>query len=352
VATATGALSSLAVDGVSSSWDTLFFNIPAPALYNQGVTTDKIWFRFGANMALDRKVTDASVTNGSATLSSATAAFTAQDTGRTATVTDGNGNSQTVTLTFVDATHATMSAAWSHPNATGCTLYITGGGDQGLLVDLMHCSNVENASFSPNPDDNRLGKGGQQPAAAPNGSSQGGVGDGGGTGETGDGGLRCVAVTEAVAVFAGERVVSVPFARVREGDRLVSGDLRPNIVRKVRRGPCAGLWRVRTENGIELLCSPSHRLITGRSDGAGVNVSNLRPGDYVLTFVRDHIERSRLTECGPAGFGGEVGTFSLGPGHVYAAGRSLRRGFLRRLFRRRARVVGILSHNVKLQQGL
>lgn len=358
VATRTGELDDLAVDGVSDSWSTLFFNIPAPALADLSATTDKIWLRAGANMALDRRVTDAAVTNGSATLQSATAAFTSLDTGRTATVTDGSGNSQTVTLTFVDATHATMSAAWAHPDAAGCTLYVVGGGDHGLLVDLLHSSYIENASFSPSPEDDRLDKGGQQPSAAPNGSSQGGVGTGGGGGdsEPGGGGLRCVAVGEPVAVVIGGRVAAVPFARVREGEAVISGDLRPNVVRGIKRAHCEELWRVRTENRIELLCSPTHRLITGPSDGAGTPVRDLREGEYVLTYAGGRVVRSRLEACRPAGFGGEVGTFKLGPGnHLYVAGREVQRRGLRGFADRvlaalglRARgPAGLLSHNVK-----
>lgn len=358
VATATGALDGLAVDGVSSQWDTLFFNIPAPALYDKGNTTGKIWFRLGANMALDRRTTDAVVTGGSAALESATAEFTALDTGRTATVSDGT-NTETVTLTYVDATHATMSAVWPHAGAADCTLYIEEGGDHGLLLDLLHSSYVEGATFSPSPEDDRLDRGGQQPAAAPNGSSQGGVGTGGGgdPGDPGGGGVRCVAVSEPVAVYAGDRLVSEPFFRVRRGDAVLSCDLRANVVQDIRRGNCPELWRVRTEDGIELLCTPTHRLITGRADRAGRAVRSLRPGDFVLTYRRGAVGRSRLAACEPSGTGGEVGTFSLGPGHVYVAGREVRRGWLSRfldwllrLLRRPRGPAGLLSHNIKLER--
>jgi hypothetical protein len=358
VATRTGELDSLAIDGVSAAWSSLFFNVPPPALADLSATTDKIWFRMGQNMALDRRVTDAVVNNGSPTLVSATAAFTSLDTGRTVTVTDALGNTKTATVTYVNATTVTMASNWTHANAVGCTLLVVGGGDHGLLVDLVHSSYIENASFSPSPEDDRLDKGGQQPVAAPNGSSQGGVGTGGSGEGSGEGGLRCVEVSEPVAVMVGGRLASLPFSRVCRGDAVVSGDLVPNVVREIKRAQCEELWSVRTENGVDLLCSPTHRLITGRSDRTGRAVRDLRAGEFVLTFVRDHVERSRLWECETAGFGGEVGTFSLGPGHVYVAGREARRGFWRRLLDRalmlaglRARgPVGLLSHNLKIAE--
>lgn len=213
------------------------------------------------------------------------------------------------------------------------------GGDHGVLVDLVHVSYVPGATYAPHPEDlNRS----MQPAAAPNGSSQGGVGSGGGT-DPGGGGVSCVEVSTPIAIYEGERECTVPFIGVRQGAMVVSTELRANRVTKIRRASCPSLVYLRTENGVELLCSPSHRVITGRNDRNGRAVERLCKGDFVLTYLDGRVERSRVAEIRDTGQPGEVGTFSLEPAHVYVAGRQRRR-----FFRRRARVAGVLAHNLKM----
>jgi hypothetical protein len=356
VATLADALAGVAVDGVAANWDTPFLNIPVPKNYDKSNTTGEQWLRLGQNMALDREVVDAVVNNGSPTLGSLTAAFTALDTGRTATVSDGT-NSQTVTLTYVDATHVTMSANWAYANAVACSLYIVEGGDHGLLIDKIHMSYTPGATFAPNAADDRLDKGGQQPIAAPTSSSQGGVGSGGGGLDPGDGGVRCVWIGMPISLYLGRVLSSLPYLRVRVGDALFSGNLLPNFVGKTTRSWCRDLWLLRTENGVELYCSETHRVITSPTDRAGHAVRNLNAGDYVLTACGEAIVRSRLVFCGPLGIGGPVGTFSLYPAQIYVAGRRVQSPRWRRFFdwlfrrRRRALPVGILSHNQKADLG-
>jgi hypothetical protein len=351
VATETGALDGLAVDGVDAAWDALFLNIPVPKLYNQGLTLDRQWLRIGANMALDRRVTDAVVNNASTNIASASAAFTALDSTRSVTLTDGPGNTHTTTVTYVNATNVTMAAAWPHANATGVTLLVTGGGDQGLLVDLIHLSYVPGAAYAPYPEDlNRA----LQPAAAPNGSTQGGTVGGGGGSEPGGGGISCVEESEPVLVFEGERVRAVPFSEVRVGQSVYTGELRRSRVQKIIRGE-GPLVRLETENGIRLDCSPSHKVITTRSDTEGRAVERVRVGDPVMTVLRGRVEQTRVRRIADLGRSGKVGTFKLAPGNVYAAGREfLPAGWPRscwklwRLIEPMHEPSGVLSHNVKI----
>jgi hypothetical protein len=352
VATEDGALDSLAVDAVDAAWDSLFLNIPVPKLYNQSLTTDKQWLRIGQNMALDRRVMDAVVNNASTNIASATAAFTALDSARSVTLTDGLGNTHTTTVTYVNATNVTMAAAWPHASATGVTLYIVGGGDKGLLVDLIHISYVAGSAYAPYPEDlNRL----LQPAAAPNGSNQGTVGGGGGSG-SGEGGITCVEESEPVLVFEGELVRAVPFRDVRVGQSVFTGELRRSRVQKIIRGS-GPLVRLEAENGVTLVCTPTHKVITTRSDTEGRAVERLRAGDSLMTVKRGRVEQTRVRAVVPLGRVGNVGTFKLAPGNVYAAGR-LRRGLIsqicdiafllyRRLLRRPEQPSGVLSHNRK-----
>jgi hypothetical protein len=347
VATLDGELSTLAIDGVDASWDSIFLNIPIPTGYNSGNTTDKQWLRITQNMALDRRVTDAVVNNGSPTLTSATAVFSALDTGRSATVTDAAGHTLPVTLTYVNATTVTMSANWTNANATGCTLYIVAGGDLGLLVDLVHTSYTPGSVYAPNPEDKRA----LNPAATPNGSTQGGVGPGGG-GESGGGGIACVTEDTPIMVFEGERIVARAYRDVAVGAALFGGGVARNLVQKKRPG-AAHILVLRTANGIELECSPSHRLVTTRADSSGRRADTLAPGDSIVTYRQGRIEVSSVKTITETGRVERVGTFSLAPGHLYAAGRAYPRNWLERaLFRlRRAPVAGILSHNIKRSEG-
>ncbi|MDQ3920275.1 MAG: hypothetical protein M3348_17570, partial [Acidobacteriota bacterium] len=344
VATLTDALKGLAVDGVAAAWDTIYLNVPVPPGYNMGATTDKQWLRIGMSAALDRAVSDAVLANGSTTVQSPTAAFTSQDTGRTATVSDGT-NSQTVTLTYVDATHATMSAAWGYASATG-TLYVVGGGDHGLLVDLVHVSYTPGSVFAPNPEDLTRT---MSPASAPAGSTQGGVGAAGG-GDYGGGGIACVAVSEPVLAFEGREVRAVPFDEVREGARLFDGSLAcTRVVKKTRASQ--PLVRLVTDANVTLDCSPSHKVITTRDDEAGRAVERLRAGDPVMVTIGGRVFQARVRAVEDLGRSGEVGTFTLAPGHVYAAGRYAPRSRLARavgrLWGRRESACGVMSHNLK-----
>lgn len=343
VATRDGELDSVAVDGVDAAWDGAFLNIPVPSGYDQGNTTDPLWLRLGLTIALDRRMTDAVVNNGSTNVASATAVFTSLDTGRSATLTDGV-NTHSITLTYVNAGNATMSAAWPYANAANVTLYITGGGDHGLLVDLVHSSYIPRAVYSPNSEDidpNKL-----QPAARPNGSSQGGVGPGGGGSGEGDGGLRCVALETPIAVLDGNRAKAKRFLDIEPGDHLFSCNLPPNRVLKALRDYAERLWLLQTENGCELLCSPSHRVICGSSDERGRAVHHLREGDTVLTLVGGRVESSRVSDVRELDYGGGVGTFTLSPGHIYVAGKRRVPWYAPW----RSGVAGVLSHNVKREE--
>lgn len=353
VATRENELASLPID-VLEAWVPLFLNVPVPSDYDVGVTTAEQVLRIGMTKALDREVSDAVVNNGSTNLDSASAVFTALDTGRNVVVTKG-ADVHATTITFVDADSVTMAAPWPFANAVDATLYITGGGDHGILIDAVHASYVSGAAFAPYPDDlNRLANGGQNPIAAPN-HSQGGPG-GGGLPGTGRGGL-CVAVDCPVNVLIGNSLESLAWKAITAADVLFSGDLRPNQVLRKPKGSTDSLQLVRVRASwlydIELPCSPGHPLITSRFDSTGRPVDSQQPGNPVLISIDGQVSRKAIREIVDTGQASEVGTFALSPGHVYVAGRVFYRTpihrFLARilgLFRREP-VVGILSHNLK-----
>ncbi len=183
-----GDLDNLPVDG--QPWAALFLNPATPSDYDQSTTTAEQVLRIGMTKALDRKMVDATSTAGSKTVGSVSGAFTASDTGRTATLYAADGTTilhGPEALTFNDATHIDFATNVA-TNQSNVVLYIAEGGDHGLLVDAIHMSYVSGAAFAPSSEDDRLTKGGQNPVSAPSSSSQGGAGGGGGS-EGGGGGI-------------------------------------------------------------------------------------------------------------------------------------------------------------------
>lgn len=358
VATQSQDLLDLPIDG--EPWASLFLNIPVPSDYDSSLTVGEQVLRIGMTIPLDRRMIDARVTNASANLFSDSAVFTTLDVGREIEVSDGVNAHSTTIAALVDEENVTMSAAWPFADAVDATLYITGGGDHGLLIDAIHLSYVSGAAFAPNSDDgNRLANGGQNPITAPTHSSQGSAGGGGSTGG-GEGGITfvdgsggCVALDCPINVLIGNGIENVLWKAVQAGETVFSGNLRPNrVLRKpIRKTVNLQIVRIRATwlYDIEVPCSPGHPLITNFLDSQGRAVENLRQGDKVLVSINGHVQRQPIREIIDTGLACEVGTLSLYPSHIYSAGRVHWRGkcrrWLHRLLRQKPPVVGALAHN-------
>lgn len=353
-ATREGDLDNIPVDGLP--WAPLFLSPAIPSDYDQSTTTAEQVVRLGLTKALDRQMIDAASTATSTTIQSATGNFTALDTGRIATLYAADGvtvKHGPEAITFVDATHVTFATAVATTNADA-VLYIEEGGDHGLLIDAIHMSYVPGAAFALSPEDDRLTKGGQNPIAAPSGSSQGGAGGGGGI-EPGDGGIGCIALDCPVGVMVGHKLETLTWRAIHIGEFLFSGDLRPNQVLRKPKAHTDRLQLVRVRASwlydIEISCSPKHSIITERLDARGRAAGALRPGNHVLCSVGDKVLRLPIRETVDTGRSAEVGTFVLHAGHLYSAGSVYYRTWLRRLIARIFRIrpiVGVLSHNRKV----
>lgn len=354
VATRNGDLANLPVDG--DPWAALYLNIPIPSDYDLSLTTAEQVLRLGLTKSLDRRMTDAVVVSGNTNLDSATAAFTSLDTGRSVVVTDPSGNSLSTTITYVDSDSVTLGSPWPYGNASGVTLYITGGGDHGILIDAAHMSYVPNAAFAPYPEDfNRT----LNPVAAPNHSSQGGPGGPGGGGpidtDPGSGGIGCVALDCPIGVLVGNQIQNWTWKAIRIGDWLFSGSLQPNYVKAKYRTVTDNLYVLRVKGNwlfdIELSCSPKHPVVTSRLDGIGRAVEGLQVGDEVMVSIGGYVMPRKVKKIIPTGRTEDVGTFNLNPSHIYCAGRVRHRSVVHKLlaiFIQHNPVVGVLSHNVKL----
>lgn len=348
VASPAGDLVDLPVDGVALQWAPLFLNIPVPTPLDKSGTGNQV-LRLGLTKALDRQMVDAVSVAASNSISSLTGAFTALDTGRIATLSapDGTVLHGPEAITFVDATHVTFATNVATSNDP-CTLYIVAGGDHGLLIDMIHIGYIPRSAYAPYFEDlNRI----LFPTAAPNTSSQGGLGTPGDSDDPGDGGITrgCVELSTPVVTLSGNARVSVPFSEIRRGQMLVSGNLTPNTVIDILESETVNLCVVKFENGIELRCSPDHRIWTSAYDTHGTSVSRLERGDSALTYVDGVLETAHVVEIQTTGLCAKVGTFKLAPGHAYIAGR-LVLPWWKRLIRRikgKQGPAGCLSHNLK-----
>jgi hypothetical protein len=358
-------LSNVAVNGVDLSWDALFLNIPIPATYQQSNTTGRQVLRIALDKALDRQFAGVAANNGNTTISTPTDQFTSLDAGRTVTLTSADGlHTLTTTINaFTDTKHLVLTAApgWTDANTT---IYIVGGGDHGLLIDLIHLGDTEGAAFAPHPDDfseaRRL-----QPAAAPNGSTQGGTVGGGGPPDTGDGGIGgCIVMDLPVATFNGDGHLMLPFQSVGRGWALPSGNLQAGYVTKILTSHCGNVWRVRIARArvrwwerlfgrsyIEIVGSPEQRLITSAVDRHGASLSSLQTGEFAVASWHGRMERSEIIESSAVGEPATVGIFALAPGHTFFAGRLVAPWFVTWLRREFGRlddgVTAALLHNVK-----
>lgn len=353
VATLTGALSTLPVDGIALKWASLFLNIPVPSSLATSGSGNQV-LRVALTTPLDREVDPASSTAASTQVQTATDQFTALDTGRTATLYAADGTTVlhgpgVITFNTTKIVDFATPVSTTHADAI---LFIEEGGDHGLLMDMIHIGYLSRAAYAPYFEDlNRT----LPSTAAPNTSSQGGVGPGGDTGDPGDGGIGgCIEISVPVTTLFGNNYRDQPFEMVSRGQALKSGNHTPNWVNDVVISKTDNLHVVRTANGLELPCSLGQVFFTSTMDTQGRSLSRLRVGDFILTCFDDRDECSRITEILATGRSAKVGSYALEPGHKYLAGR-LRLPWWKRLIRwaqGRRGICKIYIHNLKPQRDL
>lgn len=350
-ATYPGDLEFVTING-TGNWAPLWLNIAIPTTYDMSVTTDAQWMRMYLSNALDRSVSDCVTTNGDATVTSAIGSFTTQDATRNVTLADSDGNSLDTSIAiYTSATSVELTDVWPYPNATAVTMFIEEGGDHGLLIDLIHSSFVGRAAFGYNADDLSRAL---QPQAAPTSSAQGGAGGGGGT-SPGDGGIveGCITYELPVLAWVGETMRSIPMIGTRVGQLLESGNMQANVIQRMNFSTTDNLYLVRSENGVEIECSPRQPIIRFVNDNRGVPVKNCKVGDPWLTSINGKLVRSRIAEIIQTGERANVGIPSLGPGHVFFAGRPWDKNFIAKIRRivlewfRGPQIVGGACHNRK-----
>jgi hypothetical protein len=328
-------LNTIAIDGVSAQWSTLSFPIPIPRDYDVGLGTEQ-WLRIGigglTGDALDLQVKDAVVT-GTTNVESVSAQFVAGHAGMTVVLVDADGHSTTNTIaSFTDSSHVVLTTPVT--NAT-YTMTIEGGAPkQSLLMDCVHSSYGDGATFSHNDQDYTPPRP-QYPVSAPNGSSQGGTGEGGGPSDGGGPIDRCVDVNEPILIVYGNQIMQKRIGDIGPGEVIESGNMIPNVIIDSKAFHCPNMWSIETQNGCSLKASPTHPIYRSRMDKTGIPLKKLSVGDKVLTRAAGSYRQSKITKIGPTGQPGFIQMLTCSPTPSFIAGNS-KRG-----------LGGIVCHNEK-----
>jgi len=349
--TQTGGLEGMAINAVSSSWDTINFPIAVPNNYNKANTTNRQWVRIWMTVAANLFVTGVT-TDGSATITipdgavdSAAFASGGYGTGSTSLyaglvceVYDSDDVLLDTTTISSVTSDTVLVLADTIAAGSDRKIRIVAGGFHGILLDKIHLGYQQNTSYAPNANDIRT----LQPLAAPTSSDQGGVGGGG----SGGGIDNCVAKGTPVKLQSGERVA---IEKRKPGEKWADGSLSGNILTKLRQGR-EFVRLVRAANGIEALCTDGESFMIGDGDYDSRFLYQLREGDKVVTEIDGIFEMSELVEISANLYREYVYTPSLSNSHLFIAGK-LRLTWLAQLwnwiFRRKPKSGGFLFHNNK-----
>lgn len=301
-ATQDSVVANLAIDGVDTNWDTLPFALRVPANYDHSLTdfSRKQWVRWnliGLNGGrFDIRVTDANLSAGDETLTSASGQFTAGMVGKTVVLTNTkHGESTTVHTTtiasYTSPTEVELTADAGLNRYVDAVCVIEGAADTNVLyLDLAHLSFGESAIFGFHPDDLSPDRG--TPPVAANGSNQGGTSPpapGGGGGAPGDDGAPiCPWIEEMVTVTDG----SGSIYKKKAGDLLptcLGGEYaivghRMSAITSLKYG-IADVWEATTQNGYKARTSDTHKYLTGPKDKHGRKLASINVGDPILTQI-------------------------------------------------------------------
>lgn len=297
--TRNGELANLATNGVSANWSSINFPIGVPNNYDKSVTTGRQWLRIGLTVAPNLYITGCTA-DGSVTVTAPEAvfdvAYTALYTGLVVEVYDTDG--VLILTTSVSAYDTTTTIKLNNAVSAGTvSLRIVGAGFHGVFIDKIHLGYQQNASYAPNPLDNRT----LQPVAAPSSSTQGGGNPGGS-----DGGLgTCVAGTTLIKQADGSLK---EIKDAKEGDLWDGAEMLLHL-----KSAIAPVRRITTENGCSLICTNGERFVADEDDRNGTLLIALKVGQSILT----EFGASKITEISPILGQTEVFTPTLGTGHIF-----------------------------------
>lgn len=243
-----GDLDNINVDG-NGDWDFMRISLFVPPSYDTS-STNQQWLRVFLTDACDREVTDG-VTNGTITVDSATAVFTADDMGLGIRIVSGSNIFNGTIASVVDADTITVNAAVPFSAATA-TITIIGGGRGGLLIGEFGLS-LTPGTWAANHDDSNAAR---SAAVNPTGSTVGGNNPT----ENPNSGTQCVRSDMRVRMHTDDRKIEELAIRYTQvGNLTASGNLKPNCVLKKISGVVDCLIEIRA-GGRTLFCTETEPL--------------------------------------------------------------------------------------------
>lgn len=154
------------------------------------------------------------------------------------------------------------------------------------------------------------------PSTSMSGSTQGGSQGGGTPPNDGAGGIRCWMLEGCeIRVMHGQKEKRLNFEQLRLGDRVVSDNLRPNVIISKRRDFVDETYLIETANGLSWRFTATHRLRRNGDDWKGTPVGQLQIGDTLVTRPEKTVEETTVVKLELIRERVEVGALGMGPGH-------------------------------------
>ncbi len=154
----------------------------------------------------------------------------------------------------------------------------------------------------------------QNPSSLPSGSDQGTTGIG----------PRCFPADTPIFIcdYDGSNIREINIGDAKRGMLVLSGSMRPNMIKKVRPGRTTEMVSCVLSNGISFRCTPSERFITSRADVKGTRIDRLTLGDEILCWNNGRVEKATIEQMTLSETDEEVFTLSLTPQKTFVVGVS------------------------------
>lgn len=277
-------------DPLNPLWATIPFTLKVPQLYDMSATdlADYQWLRWGFSSAtgnLDLRMTDGVMTEGDATLTSASGQFTADQVGLTIIIRQGDIQQTTTIASYTSSTEIELTDVADFDASEGVIYIYNGAPAHAIWIDLAHLSWQLGAAFAPAAADVDGTHG--IPPVTPNGTTQGGAG-GGQSGGSIDGQPVCLFEDEMVATKDGDVLAK----DLRRGMKLPNGYDGYNTIEEVTWG-ISDVWMLTTENGVSLRATETKQIFTSKNRKKVL--AKLEKGDKILTMVNGVLQPSLIT---------------------------------------------------------
>lgn len=270
-------------DPLNPVWITIPFALRVPQTFDMGdaVLTSGQWLRWGwtgVSNAFDLRMTDGITVEASDILQTAESGqFRADQVGLDILVLNGDVATLSTIVTYTSANEVKIADTLPSDSDSAIIYIYEGAPDHAIYVDLAHLDYVEGAAFAPNAADISTDRG--IPPVAPNGTTQGGSGTGGGGI---DGQPVCLFEEEWVQTKSERITARELHERFSRGERflLPDGYGKFNHLTETKLG-LSDIWYLETANGANVMATDTKQIYIRKDELR--TVGQLKTGDEILT---------------------------------------------------------------------